>query len=132
MPDFFPLAASIVNPDDLTPERVATLHSLLDDAARKVGEQRQYIQTLEAQVAAHSAKTMTLVANHAALTDRLRDAMKAVNTELWWCAIQLGCNWKDLKWRENSSVGRAYDRAVAAITPAAIADELVEAGEGAS
>jgi len=32
---------------DLTPQRVATLHSLLDDAAKKVGEQRQRIDKLE-------------------------------------------------------------------------------------
>jgi len=31
---------------DLTEDRVATLHSLLDDAAKKVGEQRQTINAL--------------------------------------------------------------------------------------
>ena len=36
---------------DLTPERVETLHSLLDDAARKVGDQRLRIKKLEALLA---------------------------------------------------------------------------------
>lgn len=34
---------------------------------------------------------------------------KKVATELWWCAAQLGCNWKDEEWRASSSVGKAYD-----------------------
>jgi len=34
------------NKHDLTPERVETLRSLLDDAAKKVGEQRQTINEL--------------------------------------------------------------------------------------
>jgi hypothetical protein len=34
------------NKHDLTPERVETLRSLLDDAARKVGQQRQTINEL--------------------------------------------------------------------------------------
>jgi hypothetical protein len=37
---------------DLTTERVATLHSLLDDAASKVGEQRLRIKKLEALLVA--------------------------------------------------------------------------------
>jgi hypothetical protein len=37
---------------DLTPERVETLHSLLDDAARKVGDQRLRIKKLEALLVA--------------------------------------------------------------------------------
>jgi len=36
---------------DLTPERVETLHSLLDDAAKKVGQQRLRIKKLEALLA---------------------------------------------------------------------------------
>lgn len=48
----------------------------------------------------------------------LLEALKAVKLELFWCATQLGCNWKDAKWRENSSVGRAFDRAAAAIAKA--------------
>ena len=36
-----------MNAHDLTEDRVATLHSLLDDAAKKVGEQRQRIAALE-------------------------------------------------------------------------------------
>ena len=35
-----------MNAHDLTSDRVATLHSLLDDAARKVGEQRLIIRAL--------------------------------------------------------------------------------------
>ena len=35
-----------MNAHDLTEDRVATLHSLLDDAAKKVGEQRQTINAL--------------------------------------------------------------------------------------
>jgi hypothetical protein len=37
---------------DLTLERVTTLHSLLDDAARKVGEQRLQIAKLKALLVA--------------------------------------------------------------------------------
>jgi hypothetical protein len=37
-----------MNAHDLTTERVETLHSLLDDAAKKVGEQRIRIKRLEA------------------------------------------------------------------------------------
>ena len=58
------------------------------------------------------------LAESLAENDRLRLALRAVNSELWWCAIQLGCNWKDKEWREKSSVGRAYDQAVAAVTDA--------------
>ena len=58
------------------PPSVETLRSLMDDQAEHIGQQRERIRELEAEVAAHSAKTMTLVANHAALTDRLRDALK--------------------------------------------------------
>ena len=36
-----------MNAHDLTSERVETLHSLLDDAAKKVGEQRLRILVLE-------------------------------------------------------------------------------------
>ncbi len=36
---------------DLTEDRVETLHSLLDDAARKVGDQRLRIKKLEALLA---------------------------------------------------------------------------------
>jgi hypothetical protein len=35
-----------MNAHDLTEDRVATLHSLLDDAAKKVGEQRLVIRDL--------------------------------------------------------------------------------------
>lgn len=35
-----------MNANDTTTERVETLHSLLDDAAKKVGEQRQTINAL--------------------------------------------------------------------------------------
>ena len=35
------------NKHDLTPDRVETLHSLLDDAAKRVGEQRLRITELE-------------------------------------------------------------------------------------
>jgi len=41
-----------VNTNDLTTERVETLHSLLDDAAKKVGEQRLRIKKLEALLVA--------------------------------------------------------------------------------
>ncbi len=37
---------------DLTPDRVETLHSLLDDAAMKVGQQRLRIKKLEALLVA--------------------------------------------------------------------------------
>ena len=40
-----------MNANDLTLERVTTLHSLLDDAAKKVGEQRLRIKKLEALLA---------------------------------------------------------------------------------
>jgi len=39
------------NKHDLTSERVETLHSLLDDAAKKVGQQRLRIKKLEALLA---------------------------------------------------------------------------------
>jgi hypothetical protein len=39
------------NKHDLTFERVETLHSLLDDAAKRVGEQRLRIKRLEALLA---------------------------------------------------------------------------------
>jgi len=39
------------NKHDLTPDRVETLHSLLDDAAKKVGQQRLRIKKLEALLA---------------------------------------------------------------------------------
>lgn len=58
------------------PPSVETLREQLDDAAKHIGEQRERIKALEAEVAAHSAKTMTMVANHAALTDCLRDALR--------------------------------------------------------
>ena len=35
-----------MNTNDITEDRVATLRSLLDDAAKKVGEQRQTINAL--------------------------------------------------------------------------------------
>jgi len=41
-----------VNTNDLTEDRVATLRSLLDDAAQKVGEQRIRIKKLEALLVA--------------------------------------------------------------------------------
>lgn len=41
----------IHNKHDLTPERVETLHSLLDDAAKKVGQQRLQIAKLKALLA---------------------------------------------------------------------------------
>jgi hypothetical protein len=41
-----------VNANDLTEDRVATLRSLLDDAAKKVGEQRLRIKRLEALLVA--------------------------------------------------------------------------------
>lgn len=47
--------------------------------------------------------------------EKLEGALRAVSTELWWCAIQLGCSWKDAEWRERSSVGRAYEAALAAL-----------------
>ncbi len=40
------------NKHDLTFERVETLHSLLDDAAKKVGQQRLRIKRLEALLVA--------------------------------------------------------------------------------
>lgn len=40
-----------MNANDLTIERVETLHSLLDDAAKKVGQQRLRIKRLEALLA---------------------------------------------------------------------------------
>lgn len=39
------------NKHDLTSERVETLHSLLDDAGKKVGQQRLRIKKLEALLA---------------------------------------------------------------------------------
>ena len=41
-----------MNANDLTEDRVATLRSLLDDAAKKVGEQRLRIKRLEALLVA--------------------------------------------------------------------------------
>lgn len=41
-----------MNANDLTLERVTTLHSLLDDAAKKVGEQRLRIKKLQALLVA--------------------------------------------------------------------------------
>ena len=41
-----------MNANDLTLERVTTLHSLLDDAAQKVGKQRLRIKKLEALLVA--------------------------------------------------------------------------------
>ena len=41
-----------MNANDLTLDRVATLHSLLDDAAKKVGEQRLQIAKLKALLVA--------------------------------------------------------------------------------
>ena len=40
-----------MNANDTTTERVETLHSLLDDAAKKVGQQRLRIKKLEALLA---------------------------------------------------------------------------------
>ena len=40
-----------VNKNDFTPERVETLHSLLDDAAQQIGKQRLRIKKLEALLA---------------------------------------------------------------------------------
>ena len=40
-----------MNAHDTTTERVETLHSLLDDAAKKVGQQRLRIKKLEALLA---------------------------------------------------------------------------------
>ena len=37
-----------MNANDITADRVETLHSLLDDAAQKVGQQRLRIKKLEA------------------------------------------------------------------------------------
>lgn len=58
------------------PPSDSSLREQLDDAAKHIGQQRERIKALEAEVAAHSSKTMTMVANHAALTDRLRDALR--------------------------------------------------------
>ena len=41
-----------MNTNDITEDRVARLHSLLDDAAQKVGEQRIRIKRLEALLVA--------------------------------------------------------------------------------
>ena len=41
-----------MNANDLTEDRVTTLHSLLDDAATKVGQQRLRIKKLEALLVA--------------------------------------------------------------------------------
>ena len=41
-----------MNANDITADRVTTLHSLLDDAAQKVGEQRIRIKKLEALLVA--------------------------------------------------------------------------------
>ena len=40
-----------MNANDITEDRVTTLHSLLDDAANKVGQQRLRIKKLEALLA---------------------------------------------------------------------------------
>lgn len=40
-----------MNANDITTDRVTTLHSLLDDAAKKVGQQRLRIKRLEALLA---------------------------------------------------------------------------------
>ena len=40
-----------MNANDITEDRVETLHSLLDDAAKKVGQQRLRIKKLEALLA---------------------------------------------------------------------------------
>ena len=42
-------------------------------------------------------------------------AIEALMTELFWCGNQLGLNWKDERWRKNSSVGRAYDQGQATL-----------------
>lgn len=47
---------------------------------------------------------------------QLREALQQMKPELFCCAMQLGCNWKDREWRERSSVGRAYDKACAALS----------------
>lgn len=39
--------------------------------------------------------------------------LNALMSELWWCASQLKCDWKDEEWRKRSSVGRAYDAGLA-------------------
>jgi hypothetical protein len=58
--------------------------------------------------------TQTVLRDAADALDAAEKALGSVMTELWWCANQLGCNWKDDDWRSKSSVGRAYDAAVAA------------------
>ena len=50
---------------DTTEDRVATLHSLLNDAAKKVGEQRERIQALEAALRPFAAEA-ALRAQHSA------------------------------------------------------------------
>lgn len=42
---------------------------------------------------------------------QMDDALAATMCELWHCAEQLKCDWKDSDWRKRSSVGRAYDAA---------------------
>lgn len=45
--------------------------------------------------------------------EEMREALKTVLAELWWCASQGGFDWKDTERRKVSSVGRVYDRAQA-------------------
>lgn len=49
-------------------------------------------------------------------------ALDKAKTELWWCANQLGMDWKDREWVSTSSVGRAYTAAAEALS--SLPDEL--------
>ena len=78
-----------MNANDITADRVATLHSLLDDAARKVGEQRQtinalrealkdargYVEHWQADVACNLKPTVeTLATAHAEISAAIKGA----------------------------------------------------------
>lgn len=47
--------------------------------------------------------------------DELVAAIKLAMNEIWWLAIQRKHDWKDVVWRANSSVGRAYDACAQAL-----------------
>lgn len=102
MADFFPLAASIVNPG------TAGLQESLDAAAKRIGEQRLEIGELKA----------ALSAVHRIIVD----------------ASMTGFNCHEGDWAERLFFSQqATSRALRLYpAPAAIADELVEVGEGAS
>ena len=45
-------------------------------------------------------------------------ALESLMPELYSCAKQLGCDWKNERWVASSSVGKAYTKARAAVAKA--------------